>query len=332
MHERNGAGKGSGRTGPAGLAQGVKEGRLQGWHRGRTLERVTWCPAGWGDVRPRPQSRSARCPRAEEGVGSRGPSTPVLQGQKNSCCDLVKPNFLSICGTVNINYRRCLRQFHKSWAQCPAHLTSKPVWRVSHCTASGCNHRSDGCCSTRSSPRAQAAGHSFLATAFCSLRGAALREHQGSVLILSASSVALVVKNPPANARDIRDVGSIPGWGRSPGGGHGNLLQCSCLENPMDRGAWRATVHRVAKSETWLKRLSMHARAFLVGDRTLGTSTKGDSAESPAVTVWFISWAGGDRAGDESWFIPGSVSFLVKTHSVQFSHSVVSNSLRPHEP
>ena len=56
-----------------------------------------------------------------------------------------------------------------------------------------------------------------------------------------------MVKTPPANAGDIRDVGSIPGLGRSPGGGHGNLFQYSCLENPMDRGAWRATVHGVAK-------------------------------------------------------------------------------------
>ena len=69
----------------------------------------------------------------------------------------------------------------------------------------------------------------------------------------------LVVKNPPAHAGDIRDVGSIPGLGRSPGGGHGNPLQYSCLENPMDRGAWQATIHRVAMSQTQLKRLSMHA-------------------------------------------------------------------------
>ena len=48
-------------------------------------------------------------------------------------------------------------------------------------------------------------------------------------------------------------AGSIPGWGRSPGGGHGNPLQCSCLENLMDRGVWQATVHSVAKSRTWLK-------------------------------------------------------------------------------
>ena len=67
--------------------------------------------------------------------------------------------------------------------------------------------------------------------------------------MLGASQVLLVVKKPPANAGDIRDLGSIPGSGRSPGGGHGNPLQYSCLENPMDRGAWRATVHRAAKSQ-----------------------------------------------------------------------------------
>ena len=60
-------------------------------------------------------------------------------------------------------------------------------------------------------------------------------------------SGVLVVKNPPANAREIRKVGSIPGSGRSPAGGHGNPLQYSCLENPMDRGA---IVHGVTKSQT----------------------------------------------------------------------------------
>ena len=67
-----------------------------------------------------------------------------------------------------------------------------------------------------------------------------------------ASKVALVVKNPPDNVVDTRDTGSIPGLGRSPGG-HGNPLQYSCLENPMDRGAWQAAVHRVAKSQTRLR-------------------------------------------------------------------------------
>ena len=57
-----------------------------------------------------------------------------------------------------------------------------------------------------------------------------------------------MIKNLPANAGDARDVGSIPGLGRSPGGGHGNPLQCSCLENPMDRGAWQATVHGVTQN------------------------------------------------------------------------------------
>ena len=59
-----------------------------------------------------------------------------------------------------------------------------------------------------------------------------------------------MVKNPPANAGDVRDSGSISGSGRLPGGRHGNPLQNSCLENPVDRGAWRATVHSVAKSRT----------------------------------------------------------------------------------
>ena len=67
-----------------------------------------------------------------------------------------------------------------------------------------------------------------------------------------ASQVALVVKNPPANTGDIRVMGLIPESGRSPGGGNGNPLQYSCLENLMDKGAWWATVCRVAKSRTQL--------------------------------------------------------------------------------
>ena len=68
----------------------------------------------------------------------------------------------------------------------------------------------------------------------------------------------MVAKNLPANAGDVKDMGSVPGSGGSPGGGNGNPLQFSCLENPMDRGAWQATVHRVTKSLTQLKQLSMH--------------------------------------------------------------------------
>ena len=66
---------------------------------------------------------------------------------------------------------------------------------------------------------------------------------------LGLPRVALVVKNPPANTEDIRDTNSIPGSGRFPRGGHGNPLQYSYLENPMDRGAWQAAVHRVLKSQ-----------------------------------------------------------------------------------
>ena len=59
-----------------------------------------------------------------------------------------------------------------------------------------------------------------------------------------------MVKNLSANAGDLRDTGSMPGSGRSPGGGHGNSFQYSCLENPTDRGAWQVTVHGVTKSRT----------------------------------------------------------------------------------
>ena len=71
-----------------------------------------------------------------------------------------------------------------------------------------------------------------------------------------AFQVVIVVKNPPANAGDVRDAGLIPGLGRSPGGGHGKPLQYSCLENSMNRGAWRATVHWVAISRTWFSHLN----------------------------------------------------------------------------
>ena len=66
-------------------------------------------------------------------------------------------------------------------------------------------------------------------------------------IYIGASQVVLGVNNQPVNAGDLRDSASIPGSGRSPGGGHGNPLQYSCLENPMDRGVWWATVHRIAE-------------------------------------------------------------------------------------
>ena len=96
-------------------------------------------------------------------------------------------------------------------------------------------------------------------------------------ILKRASEVASVIKNPPANTRDIRDASLILGSRRSPGGGHSNPLQYSCLENPMDRGAWWATVRRVAKSWTWLKWLSVHiykekndpASSFFTGPQKL---------------------------------------------------------------
>ena len=75
----------------------------------------------------------------------------------------------------------------------------------------------------------------------------------------SVSQEALVVKTLPANVGDGKDTGSIPGSGRSSGGGYGNPLPYFCLENPMDRGGWCAKIHRVAKSRTHLKQLSTHA-------------------------------------------------------------------------
>ena len=71
--------------------------------------------------------------------------------------------------------------------------------------------------------------------------------------LIWASQVALVVKNPLANAGDMRNMGSVPESGRFPGGGHGNPLQYSYLENPMYKRSWQAIVHRVAKSWTCLK-------------------------------------------------------------------------------
>ena len=74
-----------------------------------------------------------------------------------------------------------------------------------------------------------------------------ISERRVELVLIRCQIVALVVKNPPANAGDARDLGSIPGSGRSPGETNGDPFQYSCLGNPMDRGAWQATVHRVTK-------------------------------------------------------------------------------------
>ena len=88
--------------------------------------------------------------------------------------------------------------------------------------------------------------HVFWVSPFLVMKITGLRE---GVACLKGFPGGSAVKNPPANSGD---AGSIPGSGTSPGEGNGNPLQCSCLENPMDRGAWRATVHGVAKSQRWL--------------------------------------------------------------------------------
>ena len=75
--------------------------------------------------------------------------------------------------------------------------------------------------------------------------------------------MALLIKNLPEVVGDAGDTGLIPGSGRSPGGGHGNPLLYSCLEDPMDRGAWWGIVHGVAKSRTWLSDLIISAKSLL---------------------------------------------------------------------
>ena len=98
-----------------------------------------------------------------------------------------------------------------------------------------------------------------------------------------------MVKNLTANARDIRDVGLIPELERSPGGGRGNPLLFYCLENPMNRGAWRATVHRVAKSWTPLWQLGMHTckKGLKKSNRNLQWSS-GQHSTFPMQTTWVL--------------------------------------------
>ena len=109
-----------------------------------------------------------------------------------------------------------------------------------------------------------------------------------------ASLEVLVVKNLPASAGDIRDAGSIPGSGRSPRGGHGNPLQSSCLQNPMDRGAWWDAVQGVAKSWTRLKWLSMRARTIL--ELLIKLQPKGPLKQGDPVSLH-----GEEGKGRETW-------------------------------
>ena len=110
-----------------------------------------------------------------------------------------------------------------------------------------------------------------------------------SKLLEQASQVTLVVKNPPAKGGEARDTGSILGSERSPGEGNGNPLQYSCLDNPMDRGAWLAKVHRVAKSWASLKRLCTRAtRASLFRDSWAEWFTRVLGNETVTVELWYL--------------------------------------------
>ena len=121
---------------------------------------------------------------------------------------------------------------------------------------------------------------------FCPLSSPSLHEMFPCLFLLSLFYMVLMVKNLPAGEGDIRDMGSIPGSERSPGGGNGNPFKYSCLENALDRGAWQSTVHRVAKSQTLLKWLSMHALFH-----TLGNWGSVSFFHLPEVTQFIISRA-----------------------------------------
>ena len=120
-----------------------------------------------------------------------------------------------------------------------------------------------------------------------------MQEHPLVPLIKPEFRVGVrVVKNLPTNAGDIRDSGSIPGLGRSPGGGHDNPLHYSCLENPMDRGAEQATVHSVAQSQTRLKRLSTHIHMHM--------------GRAPSLPCWLLLYCSGNPQVSTSNSAPGS--------------------------
>ena len=118
-----------------------------------------------------------------------------------------------------------------------------------------------------------------------------------------------VIKNPPANARDTRDMSSIPGLGRSPGGVHGNPLQYSCLENSIDRGAWWATVQGVTKSWIWLSDWTFTTHyAHLMWWKTGNTGVSGSRG-------W--TWREAMLTGVMSTQLRGSGSTLKTSHKMQ---------------
>ena len=121
-----------------------------------------------------------------------------------------------------------------------------------------------------------------------------------------------VGKESTCNAGDAGDMGSIPGLGRSPGGGHGNPLQYSCLENPMDRGAWCPRVHRVPKSRTQLKLLGTH------------TCVHGDdsgSIDSAMVVVMLSS----HMTSSDQWVVSGRMHVISHVYRVEFPFPIRFN-------
>ena len=134
-------------------------------------------------------------------------------------------------------------------------------------------------------------------------------------------------KGLPANAGD---ASSIPGWGRSPGGGHSNPLQYSCQENPMDRGAWRATVNRVSKNWAWLKWLSMkHARVWVKQWKDTRKTSKGKRrAKWEISSLFLLCWPGFCRG----WFSSAKATAHIRLLQLLFvsdSTSLLTYCSRP---
>ena len=132
--------------------------------------------------------------------------------------------------------------------------------------------------------------------------------------LLWASQVVLVVKNPPANAGDSS---STPGPGRSPGRGRGKLLQYSCLKNPLDRGAWRATVHGVTQSQTRLKWLGSNSRHPILG---AGNRLKPrNSLKATAHSVWIL-WGAVRMRSRRKWKLRLKILTLPWVESIWVYH------------
>ena len=150
--------------------------------------------------------------------------------------------------------------YRKHWAPCLAHSRFPEFWLPLYLNPSGVSEGGKAC------------GESPISASVKQPLG----DTEGPIVTLTCLGLVLVVKSPPANAGDIRDMGSIPVLGRTPGEGNGNPLQYSCLENPMDKGAWQAIVYGVAKRETWLKRLSTraHTDIFTTASRWENSSAR----------------------------------------------------------